>query len=188
MDARSERSDAPTARTTKSRTAASKSSSKSTSGRASKAATKTGTSTGEQIVCGIIESRGVSPTVGLAAMNLDTCEATLCQINDNQSYVRTLQKLRVSEPSVVLVPVYGNNPSSTLHRSISETLGERVPIEEIEHRFFSEATGLDYLKQYALAEDVAVMKHSASGNFYAVCCFAAVRPALMAVCAADAIR
>jgi DNA mismatch repair protein MSH4 len=155
----------------------SKTSAKSTTGRASNSRTKTGTSpfNGQQIVCGVIESRGVSPTVGLAVMNLDTCEATLCQISDNQSYVRTLQKLRVSEPSIVLVPVYGNNSSTTLHHSIAETLGDGAPIEEVEHRFFSEAAGLDYIKRYALVEDVAAMKHSASANFYAVCCFAAVR-------------
>ena len=192
MDDRSHPSDAPTTRTStsKRKTAASKSSSKSTTGRASKTATKTGTSTfnGQQIICGIIESRGVSPTVGLAVMNLDTCEATLCQISDNQSYVRTLQKLSVSEPSLVLVPAYGNNSSSTLHRSIAETLGDGSPIEDVEHRFFSEAAGLDYIKQYALVEDVAAMKHSASGNYYAVCCFAAVSWVLICPCCANVVR
>jgi DNA mismatch repair protein MSH4 len=194
MDSRSyttEHSDAPTPGTdaSKRKPPTSKASTKSTTGRASKTR-KTGTSTfdGQQIVCGVIESRGVSPTVGLAALNLDTCEAMLCQISDNQSYVRTLQKLRVSEPSVVLVPAYGNNSSSTLHRSIAEALGEEVPLEEVEHRFFSEAAGLDYIKQYSLAEDVAAMKHSASGNFYAVCCFAAVRRVLIGSAMTDMAR
>jgi DNA mismatch repair protein MSH4 len=123
----------------------------------------------------------VSPTVGLAVMNLDAAEATLCQISDNQSYVRTLQKLRVYEPSIILVPRYGNNSSSTLHHSISETLGDGSPLQDIEHSYFSEAAGLDYIKQYAFAEDVAAMKHSSSGNFYAVCCFAAVRWLLLGV-------
>jgi DNA mismatch repair protein MSH4 len=180
-----DRSDAPTTRTSASKSkTSSKSGSKSTSGRATKTATKTGTSTlnGQQVICGVIESRGISPTVGLAVMNLDTCEATLCQISDNQSYVRTLQKLTVCEPALVLVPAYGNsNASSTLHRSVAEALGEGAPVEEVEHRFFSEAAGLDYIKQFALAEDVAAMKHSASGNFYAVCCFAAVSWALVHV-------
>jgi DNA mismatch repair protein MSH4 len=187
MDGRSyttDRSDASTTRTSASkRKTPSKSGSKSTSGRATKTATKTGTSSfnGRQIVCGVIESRGVSPTVGLAVMDLDTCEVTLCQISDNQSYVRTLQKLSVCEPALVLVPAYGGggNASSTLHRCIAEALGDGAPVEEVEHRFFSEAAGLDCIKQYALAEDVAAMKHSASGNFYAVCCFAAVSRVLI---------
>jgi DNA mismatch repair protein MSH4 len=117
----------------------------------------------------------VSPTVGVAVMNLDTAEVTLCQIGDNQSYVRTLQKLRVYEPSIILVPLYANNSSSKLHLSISESLGDVSVLQEIEHRYFSESAGLDYIKQFAFVEDVAATKHSVSGHFYAVCCFAAVR-------------
>jgi DNA mismatch repair protein MSH4 len=34
--------------------------------------------------------------------------------------------------------------------------------------------GLDYIQQLAFAEDVEALKTAVSGNYYAVCCFAAV--------------
>ena len=42
--------------------------------------------------------------MGLGFVNLSTPAAVLCQIVDNQTYVKTLHKLSVLEPTTVLVP------------------------------------------------------------------------------------
>lgn len=43
----------------------------------------------QQIICAVNEGRGVSPTVGLAFINVSTGEAVLSQISDNQFYVKS---------------------------------------------------------------------------------------------------
>ena len=75
--------------------------------RPSTARPRTGVSTlgveNQEIVCAVSESRGISPTVGLAFVNLDTGEAVLSQIGDSQTYVRTMHKLMVLNPSNILI-------------------------------------------------------------------------------------
>jgi DNA mismatch repair protein MSH4 len=129
----------------------------------------------QEIVCAVTESRGISPIVGIALLNLHSAEAFLCQINDNQSYVRTIQKLSVYEPSKILVPAFATNAVSKLHACIDENLGHISPIEEIDRRYFAEITGHEYIQQFAFAEDIEAIKISIGGNYFAVCCFAAVR-------------
>lgn len=58
----------------------------------------------QEIVCAVSESRGVSPSVGLAFLNLDTGEAVLSQFSDSQTYVRTVHKVCVSHlPAALLL-------------------------------------------------------------------------------------
>src|SRR5689334_14924989 len=66
----------------------------------------------QYVVCAIAESRGISPTVGLAFVNLDTAEAVLCQICDSQTFVRTVHKLKVYGPSEILVVSTATSPKS----------------------------------------------------------------------------
>jgi DNA mismatch repair protein MSH4 len=47
----------------------------------------------QEIICAVSESRGVSPSVGMAFLNLDTGEAVLSQFSDSQTYVRTIHKV-----------------------------------------------------------------------------------------------
>lgn len=147
------------------------------SGRPSTARPRTGISAvnNQEIVCAITESRGVSPTVGIALLNLYSGEAILCQISDNQSYVRTVQKLSVYEPSEILVPRYATNIVSKLNLCLEENLGHVSDIKAVDRSFFAETAGLDYIQQLTFAEDVEAIKISISGNYFAVCCFSAVR-------------
>jgi DNA mismatch repair protein MSH4 len=147
------------------------------SGRPGTGRPKTGisSSVSQEIVCAVTESRGVSPIVGIALLNLYSAEAFLCQINDNQSYVRTIQKLSVYEPSKILVPAYQTNMVAKLHACIEENLGHISAIEEINRHYFAETTGLEYIQQLAFTEDIEAIKISISGNYFSVCCFSAVR-------------
>ena len=124
-------------------------------------------------MCAITESRGISPTVGLAFVNVSTTEAVLCQIVDNQTYVRTLHKLMVFSPTEIIFPNTAAQPKSKLY-SIVETNVPDLPITVIDRRYWAETTGTEYIAQLAFKEDVEAIKVSIGGNFFASCCIAAV--------------
>ncbi|TKA80399.1 hypothetical protein B0A55_01892 [Friedmanniomyces simplex] len=147
-------------------------------GRPSTARPRTGISTlgaeDQEIICAISESRGISPTVGLAFVNLDTGEAVLSQINDRQTYVLTIHKLMVFNPSNILVVSTAATPKSKLFSIIEDNLddiGSNITL--LDRRYWAETTGLEYIQQLAFAEDAEALKTAVSGNYYAVCCFAA---------------
>lgn len=129
----------------------------------------------QHIVCAISESRGISPTVGLAFVNLDTSEATLCQVSDSQTYVKTVHKLNIFMPTEVLFMSTMVQPKSKLFSIIEEDLeGIDTAIVPVDRRYFAEDTGMTRIQQHALTEDVETIKLAVTGNYFAVCSFAAV--------------
>lgn len=129
----------------------------------------------QQLVCAINESRGTAPTVGLAFVNLATSEAVLCQICDSQTYVRTVQKLCVYGPSEILVANSQTSSKSKLLPIIeeyAEEIGSKVI--GIDRGYFAEDAGHDWIRNLAFIEDLEAIKISIEGNFFAVCCMAAV--------------
>ncbi|CAN9097875.1 unnamed protein product [Alternaria alternata] len=148
-------------------------------GRPSTARPRTGASTiarveAQNVVCAIAESRGISPTVGLAFVNLDTAEAVLCQICDSQTFVRTVHKLKVYGPSEILIVSTAASPRSKLFSIIEENLediGSKLTL--LDRRYWAESTGYEYIQSLAFKEDVEAIKVSVTGNYYAVCCMAA---------------
>ncbi|KAK3718865.1 MutS protein msh4 [Vermiconidia calcicola] len=148
-------------------------------GRPSTARPRTGVSTlgaeNQEIICAVSESRGISPTVGLAFINLDTGEAVLSQICDSQTYVRTIHKLTVFNPTNILIMSTAASPKSKLFSIIEDSLDDlESMITLLDRRYWAETTGIEYIQQLAFAEDVESIKTAVSGNYYAVCCFAAV--------------
>lgn len=129
----------------------------------------------QDIICAMSESRGISPTVGLAFVNLSTSEAVLCQICDSQTYVRTCHKLKVFNPSEIL---YTSTPADTKLLSIVrenlEVERSGVVMQSIDRRYWSETSGHEYVQQLAFPEDLESLKVSMGGSYFAVCCFAAV--------------
>jgi DNA mismatch repair protein MSH4 len=139
---------------------------------------RTGVSTlgveNQEIVCALSESRGISPTVGLAFINLDTSEAVLSQINDTQTYVKTIHKLTVFNPSCILIVASAASPKSKLFAIIEDSLENlNCNIILLDRRYWAEATGLEYIENLAFADDFESIKISIHGNYYAVCCCAA---------------
>lgn len=128
----------------------------------------------QQIVCAVTESRGVAPTVGITFVNLDLAESVLCQISDNQTYNRTIHKLHVFAPSVILFTSSAANPESKLLSIVREKLADLdCKIELIDRRYFAEGTGLEYIDRLAFKDDVEAIKQAIDGKYFAVCCFAA---------------
>lgn len=146
-----------------------------TNGRPRSARPRTATSTvagDQQIICAISESRGISPVVGLTFVNLSTAEACLCQISDNQTFPKTLQKLQVYDPSEILFMNTAANPKSRLLSLVEMNVNARVTY--VERKFWAEIAGMEYIEQLAFKQDVEAIKLSVEGNYYATCCFAAV--------------
>jgi hypothetical protein len=136
-----------------------------------------GTSNDQQIICAISESRGISPVVGLAFVNLTTSEAVLCQISDNQTYTRTIHKLWVFDPSEILFMNTAANPNSQLYSAVGTHQPRLLPharVIAIDRKYWSETSGQEYIQTLAFRQDVEAIKVSLGGNFYATCCFAAV--------------
>ncbi|EME39336.1 hypothetical protein DOTSEDRAFT_83122 [Dothistroma septosporum NZE10] len=150
-------------------------------GTATTARPRTGYSTlaaeNQEIVCAVAESRGVSPSVGLAFINLDTGEAVLSQLNDTQTYVKTVHKLIVYNPSLICVVQSSANPRSKLFSVLEEEVLNGDDIESqitlLDRKYWNEGTGLEYIEQLAFKEDVESIKTAVTGNYFAVCCFAA---------------
>jgi len=144
-------------------------------GRRSRAGSTIGGGESQQIICAISEGRGISPTVGLAFVNISTGEAVLSQICDNQFYARTLNKLQVFEPTeILIVSTTGPpNPKSKMFQVVEENvLGARITT--LDRKYWSETAGLEYIQQLAFIEDVEAIKVAIGGNYFATCCFAAV--------------
>lgn len=146
------------------------------SGRRSRAgASSIGVSEGNQIICAVSEARGVSPSVGVAFINVSTGEAFLSQICDSQSYVKTVHKMTVFEPSRVLIVATACPPNtkSSLYATIEEEL-PGVPIVPLNRKYWSETAGLEFIQALAFREDAEAVKVAIEGNFYATCSFSAV--------------
>lgn len=130
----------------------------------------------QQIICAISASRGISPIVGLAFVNFTTTEAVLCQISDNQTYLRTIHKLFVYQPTEILFINTAAQPKSKLYAIVEANLPilPHTRIVVIDRKYWSETAGLEYIQQLAFKQDVEAIKVSVGGNFYATCCIAAV--------------
>lgn len=126
----------------------------------------------QQIVCSVTESRGISPTVGLAFVNLSTAEIVLSQISDSQSYIRTLHKLHVFEPSEILVP---NTTNSKLLQILKgNNLHFEVPIRSVSRNHWDEGYGNESIQHLAFQEDIEAIKVSVDGKYFAITCLSAV--------------
>lgn len=127
------------------------------------------------IICTLSEARGISPSVGLAFVNLSTCEAVLCQFTDTQTFARTCHKIKVFSPTDI---VYATTATDSKLISIIE---ENLEVEKngvkmtmIDRRYWSEWVGHEYIQKLAPPEDLEALKLALTGNYFAVCCFAAV--------------
>lgn len=144
-------------------------------GRRSRAGSTIGGGESQQIICAINEGRGITPTVGLAFVNISTGEAVLSQICDNQFYAKTLNKLEVFEPTEILIVSTAGlpNPKSTMYKIVEENIiGAKMV--QVDRRYWSETSGLEFISQLAFAEDVEAIKVAIGGSYFATCCFAAV--------------
>ncbi|EFY89350.1 DNA-binding domain of DNA mismatch repair MUTS family [Metarhizium acridum CQMa 102] len=135
----------------------------SVSGRKSRTGTLStmlGASDQQTIICAVAESRGISPSIGLALVNITLGEAVLSQICDNQSYVKTIHKLQIAGPSriVLMSTACPPNRDSVLYTLIDELIPD-ADIEVFDRSAWSEADGLEYIDNLAFKSDIDPMKN-----------------------------
>lgn len=148
------------------------------SGRKSRATTASsvlGFTDSQSIICAVSEARGVSPSVGLATVNVSIGEVVLSQICDNQSYVKTIHKIQISGPSRVLFmsTTCPPNKPSTLFSLVQELIPE-AQAQAVDRSSWSETAGIEYIQNLAFKDDIEPLKVAVNGKFYAVSSFAAV--------------
>lgn len=113
--------------------------------------------------------------MGLAFVNLDTCEAQLSEICDSQTYVRTLQKLWIWGPSEVLMVTSASTPPSPLFSLIEENASDfGFSVTLLDRGFWNETEGSDYVQHLAITSDAEAIKAAVAGKYFALCCIAAV--------------
>jgi DNA mismatch repair protein MSH4 len=129
-------------------------------------------------VCALSEARGVSPSVGVAFVNISTGEVILSKISDSQFYVKTIHKLDILEPAQILLvsSVCPPNPKSNLYDLIEEHLTDSK-IVPFDRKHWSETEGLECIRKLASHEDADAVKVAIQGNYYTTCALAAVSEA-----------
>ncbi|EJP68096.1 MutS domain V [Beauveria bassiana ARSEF 2860] len=125
----------------------------------------------QTIVCAVCEARGVSPSVGIAFVNTSLGEAVLSQICDNQSYVKTLHKIRINWPSRIICLAQGTRPTSLM--SLLRTMFADIPIDVTDRSFWSETKGIEYINKLAFETDIPPIQVAIQGKYYAVSALAA---------------
>lgn len=86
-------------------------------------------------------------------------------------------QLCVFSPTVILVVASSATPQkSKLNSILEDTIQDDLDSNIIlfDRRYWSENTGLEYIQQLAFSQDVNTIKTAVTGNYFAVCCFAAV--------------
>lgn len=148
-------------------------SSRTASGRpaTAKPTTTTTSVASQDIVCAVSESRGVSSTVGLAFINLVTADVVLCQICDSPTYLKTVTKIGVFEPSEILF--MRTAAESKLRQIVQENHSDPV-FTFLDRRYWSDKSGQEYLDRLAFTDETDSLKATLGGNYFAACCFAAV--------------
>ncbi|RYC60541.1 hypothetical protein CHU98_g5673 [Xylaria longipes] len=138
------------------------------SGRKSRATSSIWGADSHVIICAVTEARGVTPSVGLAFVNITTNEAILSQICDTQFYVRTVHKIQMYEPSTILMvnTALPPNPKSNLVSIIDAEL-PGTTIEPLDRKYWSEHAGLEFIQSLAFRDDLEAIKVAIGGNFYA---------------------
>ncbi|KAI8300863.1 MutS 4 [Colletotrichum sp. SAR11_59] len=121
-----------------------------------------------KIVCALSEARGVTPSVGMASINVATGEVILSQISDSRFFTRTIHELQIMEPHVVLIvnTACPPNPKSRLYSHIEENM-PGTKIAPVDRRCWSELEGMHRVNTCAFREDAESIKVALEGSFYA---------------------
>ncbi|POG68044.1 putative DNA mismatch repair protein MutS [Rhizophagus irregularis DAOM 181602=DAOM 197198] len=122
----------------------------------------------------MIEGRGVATEVGMCFIDLRTSECILSQIADSQTYVKTLHKLNLYNPVEIILSVTAIEPSKSKLCKILEDNMPMASIIPIGRKYFNDAIGLNYIKQYSLEEDSASLILGITSKFYCLAATGAI--------------
>ncbi|CAA7267689.1 unnamed protein product [Cyclocybe aegerita] len=117
-------------------------------------------------VIAVLEGRGVSREVGIAALDRDTGKVVLVQVADCQTYVKSLHQMHLHTPCLILIPdtflsasdaalaPSGKRSAST--SLLVEYIQEEFPgiqTEPVGRRYWNDAGGLEFVLQLCVEDD-----------------------------------
>lgn len=129
----------------------------------------------QNIICAVSEARGVSPSVGVAFVNTSLGEATLSQICDNQSYVKTIHKIQLADPTKIIFMSTACPPTAS--SALFNTIEDIVPgagLEPFDRSAWTEESGTECIETLAFEDDIEPLKVATEGKYYAIASFGAV--------------
>ncbi|CAG8654048.1 7729_t:CDS:10 [Funneliformis mosseae] len=95
----------------------------------------------------VIEGRGVASEIGMCFIDLRTSECILSQFADSQTYIKTLHKLNLYDPSEIVLSQTAFEPSKS---KLCKVLEDNIPMASfvpIGRKYFNDVIGLNYIKQ-----------------------------------------
>ncbi|CAG8611279.1 2676_t:CDS:10 [Ambispora gerdemannii] len=125
-------------------------------------------------IVAVIEGRGVASEVGMCFIDLKTSECILSQISDSQTYVKTLHKMNLYEPAEILLSTTAFEPAKSKLCKIFEENMQSAIVTPIGRKYFNDVVGMNYIKQYGIEEDSAVLILGLMSKFYCLAAAAAV--------------
>ena len=95
--------------------------------------------------------------MGLASISLSSPTLILCQFSDTRTYLRTLTKIAILNPSDIITPngqssFSNNDPSAT---KLYDEITEKFPgasMTQVHRKYFSETRGLQMVKHLCAME------------------------------------
>ena len=131
---------------------------------------------GQSIICAVDQAKSVSPVVGIALVNMTMGEVVLCQICDNQSYVKTIHKLQLAAPSRILFKSNACPPHrDNLLLSLAQELMPGTRLDALDRPAWSDRDGLEKINDVAFPADTEPIKVAVEGKQQVLNSFAAVR-------------
>ncbi|KAK0232710.1 muts domain V-domain-containing protein [Armillaria fumosa] len=117
-------------------------------------------------VIALLEGRGISREVGMAALDKDTGRVMLVQLADCQTYVKTLHQMHLHNPCLILVPdTFLSASDASLLPSgkrapatsfLVEFIREEfpsVPLEPMGRKYWNELSGMQFIDQLCVEDD-----------------------------------
>lgn len=135
----------------------------------------------EKIVCAISEGRGTATVVGLCFLILGTNECIICNIVDSQTYIRTLQKLNVFDPTEILMPASlcgitqpgGANIGKSKLCMLVERYFSGTRIVPTQRKDYDATLGIEVLTTWVAPEEAEGLSFELSNKYYSACAAAA---------------
>lgn len=108
--------------------------------------------TNDVIVTAIFEiPNTLSTKVGMCTINYNTGELTLAEFIDSQIFIRTIHKLQIYDPTVIVLPSTSTQSgSSKLATILKYNTRDCVKINEINVKNFNVEKGLQIIEKYSL--------------------------------------
>jgi DNA mismatch repair protein MSH4 len=115
-------------------------------------------------VVAMIDSRGPSGEVGVAAMSSLTTECIVIELSDTARFTKTLRFLTIHEPGLLITC---DTPNSRLASTLVDAM-PGVPLQKMQRSWFNDRAGKKAIDQYAPRSSLEHLLVALDKRFYAL--------------------